>query len=460
MSNTCSAHAAAAGPLAGPAGEPDATDLSALVDHVTQAERHIARAVSLAGRLAGSGVCERVEGLPLDHFLGLAARLTGADRRMLVAAGEALADLPFTAALFDEGKISWGQVRAIVGGVKRLRRADRAGLDARIAATVAERGGLDGFDPDQLLWAVDDAIDDLRDPRSVDRAEARQVEQSFLAVQGRLDGGVALYGQLDPITGAGVLNALDTAAGSPTSDAGPADSAGAAGDTPPGVDGSPAAGDEERWGTARGRQYAAALGRICAEWLGGGTNRPARPLFVSHVQTRDANVRPSGTVELAVRGPLARLHAATLERLATDADLRTVLFDGAQPLAVSDKVNLSTVPADIRFAVGARDQGCRFPGSQDPLAHTDIHHLVPRARGGTHHPDNLARISRRYHTVIHRHDWVLTLDPSSGQITARRGQRAWHSLPRATRLSPAPDRHDLASAGEDQGRAPPSGLPF
>ncbi|MBA2530309.1 MAG: hypothetical protein H0V19_10210, partial [Euzebyales bacterium] len=57
-----------------------AAELAALVDAVREAERHLARAVTLAGRLAGSGASERVEGLPLEHFLGLVARLTGADR--------------------------------------------------------------------------------------------------------------------------------------------------------------------------------------------------------------------------------------------------------------------------------------------------------------------------------------------------------------------------------------------
>lgn len=51
------------------------------------AEHHLARAVIAAGRLAGSGICEKVEGLPLDLYLGLAARLTGADRSALIGAG-------------------------------------------------------------------------------------------------------------------------------------------------------------------------------------------------------------------------------------------------------------------------------------------------------------------------------------------------------------------------------------
>ncbi|MGI8874029.1 MAG: hypothetical protein ACR2KP_06830, partial [Egibacteraceae bacterium] len=80
--------------------------LEELVDELRAADRAIARAVTLAGRLAGSGVCETVEGLPLEHFLGLAARLTHSDRRMLIGAGEALAAMPVTAGLFADGALS------------------------------------------------------------------------------------------------------------------------------------------------------------------------------------------------------------------------------------------------------------------------------------------------------------------------------------------------------------------
>lgn len=109
-----------------------------------------------------------------------------------------------------------------------------------------------------------------------------------------------------------------------------------------------------------------------------------------------------------MRGGLPRISAAAAEALAAAADVRAVLFDGARPLAVSGKVNAANIPANTRFAVRARDRGCRFPGSPDPLAHTDVHHLVERARNGSHHPDNLVALSRRFHTLTHRHGWWLT----------------------------------------------------
>ncbi|MBA2529093.1 MAG: HNH endonuclease, partial [Euzebyales bacterium] len=124
-----------------------------------------------------------------------------------------------------------------------------------------------------------------------------------------------------------------------------------------------------------------------------------------------------------------------------------VLFDGARPLAVSKKVRAAAIPADTRLAVHARDRGCRFPGSADPLAHCDLHH-IERQRGGDHHPDNLVAVSRRHHTLIHRHGWTLSLNHASGQITAWRGRRRWRSLPRGTRW------HGHPSAAARRSRIP------
>ncbi len=413
MTNTCS----------------DAEELGLLLDDVRRAEHHLARAVIRAGRLASSGASERVEGLPLDLLLGLACRLTGADRRTLIAAGETLADLPAVATLFTEGALSWGQVRAITTGAKRLTTAQRNVLDAQVAASAT-----DSFDPDDLVWATRAAADDLRAPRQVERAEQRRRDANFVSIQAALDGGVRLYGEFDAVTGAPILNALDAAAG-PPAPTDPAPTA-AAGDGDGDGDG------QAGWSAGpRSRQYATALAQIAADWLGGDTRRPARPLLIAHVQVADLTASAAGTVEVNVRGPLPRISARLTDGLAADADVRAVVFDGARPLAVSDKLTATSIPTKTRIAVQARDRGCRFPGSQDPPGHSDVHHLVHREHGGDHHPDNLALLSRRHHSLVHHHGWTLTLEPDTGAVTATRHTRTFRSLPRGTPLAP-PRRHD------------------
>ncbi len=356
---------------------------------------------------------------------------------MLIAAGETLADLPAVSTLFTEGGLSWGQVRAITTAAKRLSADARAVLDARVAASAA-----DAVDPDDLVWAVQAAADELRAPREVERAEVRRRESRFVSVQAALDGGVRLYGEFDAVTAAPILNALDTAAGPPT----PTHTAAHAAAADGGVDSADAAADGDGqapgWSAgSRSRQYATALARIAADWLGGDTRRPARPLLIAHVQVADLTASAAGTVELNVRGPLPRLTARLADGLAADADIRAVVFDGARPLAVSDKLTAASISTKTRIAVQARDRGCRFPGSQDPVGHSDVHRLVHREHGGDHHPDNLVLLSRRHHTLTHHHGWTLTLEPDTGQITATRRTRTWRSLPRGTPLTP-PARHD------------------
>lgn len=307
------------------------------------------------------------------------------------------------------------------------------------------------FEPDELVWAVADAAAGCRSARAEERAEARWAQREFVSVQSGFAGGVRVYGELGPVAGAGLVNALDAAADAPAGTGGPADAPADADAAEAGVsgEGGAAAADPPGvWSSRpRSRQYAAALGRICADWLGGGDRdhpRPARPLLVSHVDVSTmAADHAGGTIEMGVRGGLARITAATAEALAASGDVRAVVFDGARPLAATGKVNAGDIPAATRFAVAARDRGCRFPGSRDPAAHTDVHHLRERHDGGGHHPDNLALISRRYHTMPPRRGWTLTLQPDTGTITARRGARTIHSLPKGTQLahpaSPSPN---------------------
>jgi len=344
---------------------------------------------------------------------------------MLITAGETLQDLPVTARLFADGKISWGQVRGIVRAVKRLPVAQRAVVDERIRRTVADHGGVDGFDADDLVWAVEQAVTELREPRSVERSEQRSAARDYLALQPNFDGGVrGWFEYSDPVAAATVVNGLDARA-----------------EHPAGAGDSPAHPDRRPDGfTTRAGQYARALVGLCADGLAGttgaGQRKPARPLLLVHVDLAQIHANTAGQVELNVRGSLPTVTARTLEALATDADVRAVVFDGARPLAVSKKVRARAIPSEARVAVRARDKACRFPGSRDPAGHCDVHHVVHRYAGGDHSPDNLVLLSRRTHTMVHDHGWTLALDARDGVVTATRAGRSYRSLPRGTPLSP------------------------
>jgi hypothetical protein len=430
-------------------------------------------------------VVEQVEGLPLDLFLTLEARQRCTDARFLITAGEVLAAMPVLAGLVAAGKVSWSVVRQITFEVRPFGAKIRGEIDQRLAATIHDHGDITAMDPDRLVDAVALAVRDARAVRSVERTEARVRRSNYVAVQADLDGGIRGHFRFDAVTGAIVLNALDDAAahishanrtgdgegdsgaddGDATDDADSSDGAAADGPNSDDGDGHDDAAADGAGGweavTARGRQYADALTRIAHCWLTGGRDTQAKPAFVVHVQLADVHPASAGHIALNVRGALPAITLATLDQLATDATLRTVIFDGARPLATAQKRQAARIPADVRFAVLARDRGCRFPGSRDPAGWTDIHHTIHQADGGDHHPDGLVAFARQSHTRTHTHGWTVTVDPDNGAVTISRRDRTYTSLPPHTPLSRAapdrpPDRGDASGPPDSRPRARPT----
>jgi uncharacterized protein DUF222/HNH endonuclease len=77
-----------------------------------------------------------------------------------------------------------------------------------------------------------------------------------------------------------------------------------------------------------------------------------------------------------------------------------------------------TIPAHLRRAVTTRHSQCAFPGCDQPASLCDIHHIVPRSRGGPTSLPNLVPLCSFHHlTAIHRWGWNLVLH-SDGTTTA------------------------------------------
>jgi hypothetical protein len=224
------------------------------------------------------------------------------------------------------------------------------------------------------------------------------------------------------------------------------------------------AGPGQQAGTGLGQHNgfggAAGLGRQASA----GTGRPAGPV-------RPAETDPPGgsgvdgagggcTCGRPAPGPLGpatrdRLRCALLG-LAADtlsgpeglaARLRAAL-DGKPLTTVSLPLDIGaateTIPAHLRRAVTTRHPHCAFPGCDQPSSVCDIHHLIPRARGGPTSLPNLVALCGFHHlTAIHRWGWHLTLH-SDGTTTATSpdGTRTLHS-------------HSPPSHSPDGTRAPP-----
>jgi hypothetical protein len=159
----------------------------------------------------------------------------------------------------------------------------------------------------------------------------------------------------------------------------------------------------------------AALAALAAELLAG--------------QTGGGPAGPSGPRTPLPPAALARLHATLLGHAADllsgpdglAAFLRTRLT-GAQfpsvslPLDAGTPTNLIT--GALRRAVSTRDRHCAFPGCDTPPAACHVHHLKPKATGGTTTLTNLVLLCAFHHLIaVHQWGWTLTLH-TDGTTTA------------------------------------------
>ena len=368
----------------------------AIATALRDADALIARAIDLIGRAD----IEAETGLSAELFLTLEAGCTGGDARVIVKAVAALRTMPFTKAAFDLGKISWGQVRAIVSAVRFVSPVDRGGIDALVHEHAASTAH-----PDELLARVDDEVARIRSDLALAREE-RAIERCFLSVQGRLDGGASFYGEADAESAATILEALDAAADHPVD---------------PDAEGAP----------SRARQHLDALIAISETFLAGGNSGWPRPRLLATIDL-DAFAHQGRTesarILWSLAGRSARLTRLSTETLLCDATITPVIFDGARPVAVEDAT--SPISSKVRAALAVRDGGCRFPGCRVPVSWCDAHHIRARIHHGPTVVDNLLLLCRRCHRRIHRSRWRITMQ-GDGTIEFTRPGRRYVSTPRA-----------------------------
>jgi hypothetical protein len=297
------------------------------------------------------------------------------------------------------------------------------------------------------------AAGELRGTKPTERAEERARQGNFLWAQLGLLGRSKLYGEYDSVSMATVLAGLEEV--TPPDDGRslsqrradglvelashrcddepvPHDAdAGDAGDDDEGGDGGDAGDDDE--GGDGGDAGAAEAGprRTRHRRL-----RQGKPLFSVVLDWRDITATAAGVLEINAPGCLPTISAALVEALAGDAMVQAVIVDGARPLTVSRKVWAQALPADVRRAVKLRDRRDRFPGSRQPIEH--VHHLDRDGEG--HNVDHLVGLSNASHKRVHRHQWSIRLDTTTGEMTFKRGDRTWIRLPHGTRLRRPPPR--------------------
>lgn len=159
------------------------------------------------------------DGLSVRRQVASLAGATGADVGFLDRAVEVLRAMPRTQTAFDDGQLSWSQVRGIVTEVRRLTVAHRGLLDDALAGTIAQ-GRLRG-EPDRVVEVCGDLAGQI-DVDGQEQVEAAQERSERLILQPDFDGWTDVHGTLPPVTAATVAEALDAAADAPLAPDAPA----------------------------------------------------------------------------------------------------------------------------------------------------------------------------------------------------------------------------------------------
>ncbi|WP_284752253.1 HNH endonuclease signature motif containing protein, partial [Arthrobacter sp. efr-133-R2A-120] len=111
----------------------------------------------------------------------------------------------------------------------------------------------------------------------------------------------------------------------------------------------------------------------------------------------------SSTGSFTFTGPVP---AATLRRLACDADIIPVVLGGeGQVLDIGRASRI--FPPHLRKAITARDKGCAFPGCTMPAPWCEAHHIEYWSRGGPTSAANGTLLCSHHHHLIHKEDWRI-----------------------------------------------------
>ncbi len=173
-----------------------------------------------------------------------------------------------------------------------------------------------------------------------------------------------------------------------------------------------------------------ALTEVCSAALDADTDADRATVGV-HV---DASVLAGGRGMAEVDGPGA-VALETARRLACDSRWYIVV-DGpdGRPLGVG-RVNRQ-IPAWLAREIRHRDTGCRFPGC-GRKRWTAIHHIVPWGEGGPTDYDNLVTLCGYHHRKLHEGGWKIEGEPNRDLRFIAPDGRVWTQ-------GPPPLREDVA----------------
>jgi hypothetical protein len=354
-------------------------ELASMLEALTLADRVMCQALGLLARLVEDDQIVAVSGVGVEEWIGIVARHTRMDRRLLLRTARLLHRFPTLRIAVAGQQLSWPQLR----GLSLVLRDCPAVLDERVDGFLARLlPHLEGTDPDAVIEQTRRAIGEWTaelEPE-VDELPAR----NHLHLQPRLDGtGGRISGELDAVSLAIVDDATAPTRGQLDH---PGSAGGARADNlltrlthtcPPGDPAGRATVDDlERQdpdSPDTGPQDAGQDGG-----LGGIGPLPDVKLLLRAELSDllDATRTPIDLLTRLVGGQL-RLTAGAARRLLDErgAQLRTIVVDGGQVLGVGRTSRQS--PGWLREAILAVHSTCTGPLCDRPALGADLDHARP-----------------------------------------------------------------------------------
>lgn len=376
---------------------------SALVEELTAACRYADRLAGeilrLLGSLDATGGAEVVGCASTGQFARQFLRMLPGHAGQVVTTARELRVLEDTGRALRDGQISVDHAVAIARTSQKLGPEHMA-----TAEPILRKAATDGASP-QDVRRLGEVIRYRADTDGAHRDAVGQHDRRHLWISELLDGAWRIDGVLDPATGLIVKTAVDAFARG----AGAADTR-----------------------TPRQRR-ADGLAAACHAALDTGV-LPERHQVPPHVNLLVERGTLTGTAGAppATSGYRTALTGAAARGIACDATVSTISVDDqGRPLDAGRAVRVIT-PA-LRRAVEARDQGCRWPGCDQPATWCTPHHIQHWADGGHTRLNNLILLCWAHHMgFVHTKHWLITGDPDSAiHITSPDGRIALTSaLPR------------------------------
>ena len=334
-----------------------------------------------------------------EYLTAVAGGRRGTGKRLLRTARALTTDRTYTFDALRDGDISGPHSEVIVAAIENLP-ADPALRDRAEEVLVEQAASMDATGlsivAKGLLELLDPDGSERREERALDKLERSAHLNRELVVQEDGLGGVRLRGR-GTVEDAAVIKAalFPLTAPQPNCDNS---------DDPCDQDRDPRDQPTRMWDALVATCQAALDAETLPE-CHGAKPRVSVTIPWSDLCDPDAAGTDAGLLETG-----ERVSVATVRRLACDAEVIPVVFDGASvPLDLGRLRRL--VSAALWRALVVRDRHCTFPGCTRPPILCHAHHIWHWADGGPTAVDNLALLCGTHHRLIHDSPWEIRLNP-------------------------------------------------